>query len=615
MQICPDTSLPAATASSIYDQYSIPSSPPVEKLPIELLEQIFDECIRDPGRITHIVLREKDFQSDGAQLGTSPHEIHSQPTPEWISITHVCRLWRKICLHCPRFWTHITASLSQKWVAAYLERSRTQPLTIELETPVVSIGHIVTLFTSTAPRLKVFSIKYRHGRERAKADGPIKDLCQAFSVPAPLLESFVLDVYIKYPYEIKDGLFSGDAPCLRVLELGRGIAVSPSSSILRNLRSLDVTSGFDVDEMLALLQCTPLLESLAVRGFIRYLGSEPPQGVLVRLPHLAWVSIESIQVKDFVELFDRLWIHPAVHVQVQVIVKEEDEVEAMLDILGNSIHRVEKAVGPLYLAMGVEPEGDWYLSCYPISQSLYDHAMVPEITQHQHLLASDAGWHRRCEHAFCNGPFVCIVYRYKHHGDIYEAVSFDLQRLFDRLVPIAVDVHGLRLNLALYDEPKTAQKTSAEAARYMTATTWTPILHVVSDVRILKLTPDTVVGVLMAFHSSQVPLLPKLTTLVIEKTALTLPEIHYHPSAPDMIELLERFLSRRLEIGLALERLVIHDDEYEYYGEERVMSLKKYVKDIAYSAVDEEIEYESDEDDSEDADDRVENKKLQAMTA
>ena len=85
-----------------------------------------------------------------------------------------------------------------------------------------------------------------------------------------------------------------------------------------------------------------------------------------------------------------------------------------------------------------------------------------------------------------------------------------------------------------------------------------------SDIRILKLTCDAIAGVLMSLTSDDsvrgIPLLPKLSTLVIVKSGLPDLQSNDYPPQLNIDGVLQAFLSKRREHGLQLEHLTISDD-------------------------------------------------------
>ncbi|KAF6756790.1 hypothetical protein DFP72DRAFT_809833, partial [Ephemerocybe angulata] len=47
----------------------------------------------------------------------------------WISVTHVCRLWREVALDCSRFWSDLN-SVPPRFMEFALARSKGAPITV-----------------------------------------------------------------------------------------------------------------------------------------------------------------------------------------------------------------------------------------------------------------------------------------------------------------------------------------------------------------------------------------------------------------------------------------------------------------------------------------------------
>ena len=531
----------------------------IRKLPIEMLEQVFIECARDNQYPSNIrILTVGDYDT----------------TPDWINITYVCRLWRRISLACPYLWTHITTNLSHRWVLEFLKRSRKHPLILELSN-----------FRSTFRDIKL--VLYAHAfRVRGLYLGDVvvsnpvmlSELGSGLTVPAPLLEDLVLEVG---RCEVQDDLFSGYAPRLRRLGLGDGMTISIDSPLLGHLRELEVQETYDADGLLKLLQHTPLLESLKVSDLV---PGRQYSGVDVHLPHLSVLCIRLYDYRSFVGFFERLQMPPTVHFQIILCILRESSTEeycAVLDVIADRVRGISKSVGPLCARLEIEPEKDWCIAWYPMRQTLDDAAV--DRTPRRALREYEESWNRRCEHQ-CDVPFMFSVDPLFGVPRTYAHMMNDVQYMVGRLT----DVHALQLNLTLPDDPEAVERLSEEGPlQYPSFETWIPILKPMSDVRTLKLTSDAVAGVLMALTpadsvggSSQSPLLPKLSTLVIVKSELPDPKLYEYPPGLNIIGLLEACLSKRLKLGLQLEQLVIDDDDY--HGQEHMECLRKYVKDMSY---------------------------------
>lgn len=71
----------------------------------------------------------------------------------WITVTHVCHRWRDVALHAPSLWTRIRAMHSE-CVQAFLERSRTMPISVE--------GHMQVAGCEWLEGLEVWAHVFKH---------------------------------------------------------------------------------------------------------------------------------------------------------------------------------------------------------------------------------------------------------------------------------------------------------------------------------------------------------------------------------------------------------------------------------------------------------------------
>ncbi|TFK29656.1 hypothetical protein FA15DRAFT_663811 [Coprinopsis marcescibilis] len=57
--------------------------------------------------------------------------FHCPANRSWYQITHICRYWRSVALHCPQLWSNICV-VSTFWTELFLSRSKQAPLLLEI---------------------------------------------------------------------------------------------------------------------------------------------------------------------------------------------------------------------------------------------------------------------------------------------------------------------------------------------------------------------------------------------------------------------------------------------------------------------------------------------------
>ena len=314
----------------------------IAKLPIELLEQIFLEHARDT------------YQPGSIYTDVKAHHLR----PEWIDATYVCRLWREICLHSPRLWTCINTTFSRKWILTFLERSRKQPLIINLMIDHLHIDDLHAVFSTNTYRIKELYIGIQH----LDTDARLNQCWNVLTDSAPLLESLIIDTLVN-PYEIPDTLFSRDTPRLRRLGLDCGTAVGPTSPLLGNLHHLNIQTAH-VGQLLTVLQKIPFLESLEVRMPTEMPYSELPATVL-HLPHLSWLYIEAEYYGNMIALFKRLQMPSTVRVQfhASTLAEKDNDSYRMLNTTRDCFQWIHEALGHLYVVFDIKAPRRWYMAC------------------------------------------------------------------------------------------------------------------------------------------------------------------------------------------------------------------------------------------------------------
>ena len=213
---------------------------PVSHLPQEILLKIFSyHCYEEPSP-THL--------------------------PTWLSITHVCRLFRSISLNCPSLWNRIVLS-SSEWTQVMLARAGMVPLEIHAYFPIyrqrIQLQNLCTVL-SHLPRIRTLSL--------LGASTISRDVMAALIAhPAPLLESFTHNTNEEDPSpNFPDNIFQGgQVPRLKELWL-IGCNFNWTSPLFRDsLISLSLRCGNDMtlpsmSTLLDILRRMPFLEHLAL---------------------------------------------------------------------------------------------------------------------------------------------------------------------------------------------------------------------------------------------------------------------------------------------------------------------------------------------------------------
>lgn len=132
---------------------------------------------------------------------------------KWITVAHVCRLWRDIALQHGRLWGKIDMTRPDR-SRVFADRSKGAPLAIR-ESFTGSLAELPLPFTDP-------SYRYRELHLRAKEGQLGPNVVQVLNSPihAPVLESLVLEVSDNYPeYTLPPTIFDYKAPALTRLQL------------------------------------------------------------------------------------------------------------------------------------------------------------------------------------------------------------------------------------------------------------------------------------------------------------------------------------------------------------------------------------------------------------
>ena len=229
-----------------------------------------------------------------APINQIPPEILSLIPDHWcncsmneglITLTHVCHAWRELFISRSSLWTYLDCTDVER-TRVYIERSKTSPLEIDLETSDdgAYCDGALLLVAPHIDRLGSLAVC-----------GPsdiLADLTKHFACPTPLLKNLKIDLDFdrtRAP-NLPGSLFNGDLSSLRRLSLS-GFKTNLPWRNLVNLTTFNL-SHFPgtVDppyttKLLDFFESTPLLRAITLRHSIPATSNAPPER-LVSLTHL-----------------------------------------------------------------------------------------------------------------------------------------------------------------------------------------------------------------------------------------------------------------------------------------------------------------------------------------
>lgn len=181
---------------------------------------------------------------------------------KWITVSHVCRLWRDIALQHGCLWGTIDMTRPDR-TRVFVDRSKGAPLAIRESFP----GSLAELPLPLADP----SYRYRELHLRAKEGQLGPNIVQVLNSPihAPVLESLVLEVSDSYPeYTLPPTIFNYKAPALTRLQL-QNVRFGWPTSLFPSLTHLSIhhcgntnPPGPSVSQVLTTLRNMPRLEHL-----------------------------------------------------------------------------------------------------------------------------------------------------------------------------------------------------------------------------------------------------------------------------------------------------------------------------------------------------------------
>ena len=200
-----------------------------------------------------------------------------------ITLTHVCRSWRKAFTSRSSLWTRLDFKNLDK-TRTYIQRSQSSPLKMYLG-PLQAIHEAFTLVIPHICRLKSLTVD---------ANVWLPRVLHHFRCNTPLLEKLDISVFAINDRGLDVALFGGDPSSLRELRL-KGIAAVPPWKNLANLRAVDITSythEYATTQLLDLFESAPLLHTVNL-AYLMPDSSDAPLKRIVPLPHLEVFTINA----------------------------------------------------------------------------------------------------------------------------------------------------------------------------------------------------------------------------------------------------------------------------------------------------------------------------------
>ena len=230
----------------------------------------------------------------------------SQVRLGWITVTHVCSLWRQVALDHRTLWTQHRFNLGPEWSTEILRRAGDTPLTLTFSQGIVpflpSKVDAADLISQLLPRVSSLTI----------GDGACTPtVLESLTLPAPLISS--LSISSGHFAVLPRQLFKDIAPRLRHLLLCNALPARSTVALTR-LKSLSISIDRHIDtsnipsyaDLFHTLQAMPYLESLILTGCLP-LDPFPPclEEQQVRFPKLRHLHLNG-NVQGFRQLLEHL---------------------------------------------------------------------------------------------------------------------------------------------------------------------------------------------------------------------------------------------------------------------------------------------------------------------
>ena len=226
----------------------------------------------------------------------------------WITVTHVCRLWRQIALEHPALWTDQRFNLGLEWTAEMLCRAGNAPLNLTFSEEVVPFP------PSEDDAATIISKLHRRVSTLTVGEGAFTPaVLNALTLQAPLISSLNISSASGKLVILPRALFADSVPKLRHLFL-RNILPIWTAPVLTGLKSLclrinchtDVGDVPSYTDLFDALRAMPGLESLELGGCLP-LGAFPDslKEQKVELPNL-WHLVINGHAPGFRQILEHL---------------------------------------------------------------------------------------------------------------------------------------------------------------------------------------------------------------------------------------------------------------------------------------------------------------------
>ena len=223
----------------------------------------------------------------------------------WITVTHVCSLWRQVALEYRTLWTYHRFNLGPEWTTEMLRRAGDSPLNLSFSQGIVPFlppkVDAADIISRLLPRVSGLTID---------GEACTPTVLESLTLPAPLISS--LTISSGHFAVLPRSLFKDIAPKLRHLFLRNALPLTTvaltrlkglSISIDRHMDTSDIPSYAD---LFNILQAMSDLESLMLTGclpldpFPHYLEEQK-----VRFPKLRHLHLNG-NVQGFRQLLEHL---------------------------------------------------------------------------------------------------------------------------------------------------------------------------------------------------------------------------------------------------------------------------------------------------------------------
>ena len=228
-------------------------------------------------------------QIPGAVLSLIPNyweHCYAGRDGDLITLTHVCRGWRKLFTSRPSSWTRLDFASVGK-TQAYIKRSKSSPLeaTIRKTEDKSYVNDAVLLAIPHIKRFKSLTI--------GGTLDHLQNLTRYLNLPAPFLRELTIDFNCASAPVLDNGLLNGDLSSLRTLNL-RGVTTRLPWRNLWNLTTFELRCAADnrisVMRLLNFLENASQLRNITLHDSIPT-SSDASSSRVVPLPHLKYLAI------------------------------------------------------------------------------------------------------------------------------------------------------------------------------------------------------------------------------------------------------------------------------------------------------------------------------------